>query len=163
MDEAPDDPETLTLRAERCYDAGDCDGARRDLDLALRLDDRYAPALVIRSWILVHHDVWSALADADRAIAIEPEMPHGYLARAHALERMGDRTGSIDALRRALSRCRPDEEFRAYLQSEIRRLGGPEDPPCSRCGWPATACLTDLRQDGAQETRLCDDCARDAV
>lgn len=163
MGEAVDDPEALTLRAERRYDAGDCDGARRDLDRALRLDGLHVPALVIRSWILVHHDVKSALTDADRAIAIEPERPHGHFARARVLERMGDRTGSVDALRRALSRCRSDEEFRAYLQNEIRRLGGPEDPPCSRCGAPATACLTDIRQGGTQETRLCDDCARDAV
>jgi tetratricopeptide (TPR) repeat protein len=104
------------VRSER----GDLDGARGDLDSALRENPLYARAWFSRGNVRRDvGDVAGALADYAEALRLEPSMSQAYVNRANVLSHQGDLTGALADYNEAL-RLKPNNA-KAYLNRAALR------------------------------------------
>jgi tetratricopeptide (TPR) repeat protein len=103
-------------------DAEDIDGAVRECEHALTLDDRCVKALLCRSNAYIKRREFDpALADLSRAMAIDPENPMPYIDRAWAYNQKGDHARAFADADRAV-RLDPSAG-EAYAQRGAARSG----------------------------------------
>ena len=96
-------PGELTESARRKVDAGDLDGAARELDEAVRLDPKLASARHLRGVLRCRrNDAAGALTDLDEAIRLEPSDARAHFNRGVALDQLNRGDDALAAYRRAV-------------------------------------------------------------
>jgi len=82
----------------------DLEGARQDLDRALKLDPNYTPSLYFRASLnYLSEDYPAALADFNQALAQTPDIAYFYRDRGKVKAAMGDNQGALDDFNRAIA------------------------------------------------------------
>jgi tetratricopeptide (TPR) repeat protein len=95
-------PFTYLMRALVCRDNDRFDGAFRDLDAALRLDPRYVPALIERSFLWASRNRMDlALEDVNKAVRIDPKSADALLERGVYHYRLKENHDALADLDRA--------------------------------------------------------------
>lgn len=85
------------------HHAGDAPGAWLDLQRVIQIETNNVPALVALSAVAISlGDVTNALDTAERAVALAPEAPQPFLAKANAELARSNNVAAIAALRQAL-------------------------------------------------------------
>jgi tetratricopeptide (TPR) repeat protein len=95
-------PFAYLMRAIVCRDNAHFDGAFRDLDAALRLDPRYVPALIERSFLFVSRNRMDlALEEVNKALRIDPRSADALVERGVYHYRLKDHHDALTDLDRA--------------------------------------------------------------
>jgi len=82
----------------------DLEGARQDLDQALKLDPNYSPSLYFRANLnYLSEDYPAALADLNQALAQAPSIPYLYRDRGKVKGALEDNQGALDDFNRAIA------------------------------------------------------------
>lgn len=117
----------LAMEAGRRIQEGRLETARLLCELALEQDPHCAPAWNNRGWIrYLRGDAVGALADAERAVALDPDDDCALHTRAMAKARLG----RLEEARRELYRVleiRDEPLYRQDLADICRRLGHVEE------------------------------------
>lgn len=94
--------------AEKRFRKMDLPGATAEINRALEIDPRCAPAFSMRSFVkLAANDFLAAVEDAARAVAIDPYDAHSYLALATAYNDRSEFSKASEAAQQAL-KINPD-------------------------------------------------------
>ena len=110
VDLSKGDPEVLIELGNMYLDAGRWLSARRQVDLALQVNHRFAPA-----WVLsgktekAKGNHKQALADFQRALGINPELPDVPMQIVDTYQRMGQPLRALSAIEQILSKHASDE------------------------------------------------------
>jgi tetratricopeptide (TPR) repeat protein len=97
------DPRFFAYRAGLLLSVGRVDEAAADIDRALRLDARHAPALAVRAVIaVVHGEKAEALRLARSALALDPTSPAAWVALSYAQQAAFDLKAALVSLREAV-------------------------------------------------------------
>lgn len=120
----PDNPLWLCQRATVRFDMGEISLAHRDLDAALALDMRCAPAYLQRGHIeLFHGDKAKAVPELRRSLAIDDELPLAHVELAIALQAGGKADQALVVLDRAAARFAHCVELRCFHAEMIGAAG----------------------------------------
>ncbi len=116
---SPDNFDHQILCANIMYSLKDYRAAMEQIDRALELDPRSAPALVLKGILisLLQQDHLSALTFFDSAVEIDPGNGRAWCNRGITLRQIGDRDGSIFSLQKALIIDKDDQVARDSLIS----------------------------------------------
>ena len=122
------DPLAYLLRAQARHQARDPQGARADLEEALRLAPDHPMGLVIRARLFAGDDPQAALAGLDRVLSAQPEPPvlvDALLARARIRAVLEQREAALADLERVLE-LTPDHPEALFIRASQRIGGGDE-------------------------------------
>ena len=109
-DHSKGDPRLLIELGEMYLAAGQWLPARRQVDLALESNNRYAPAWALSGKTAkAKGDFQQALANFQRALGYEPDLPGVQLEIADTYQRMGESLRALAAVEQLLSK-HPKEE-----------------------------------------------------
>lgn len=117
------DAQALVLRSIVKRQQNDAQAAEALLDEAIELDSNYALAFLQRGLILATTDAESALADANRALEIDPDLGSAQQLRARLLMGLGDAQEAIRGFNGVLARNPRDSVSRAALAELYLREG----------------------------------------
>ncbi|MEX1363632.1 MAG: response regulator [Nannocystaceae bacterium] len=124
---APIDPATIDehlATAQRLLERGRRAEAHRELDAVLAAVPGHAPALVLRSSLLIEeNDLDQALVAAEASVDADPKYADGYLAVGVIRQERGDAAEAVDAYRRFLDLA-PASKFAPSIKRQLRRLEG---------------------------------------
>lgn len=86
---APQDPPDLARRAQAKIEQGDLQGAKQDLNAALKADPKCLPAVLLRATLHLRNDEYSsAVDDARKAVELAPKDPRALVLLGQGLEKM---------------------------------------------------------------------------
>jgi len=125
---ARNDPTALFARGSAHRALGDVDRALADYDEAIRLDTKYASALVARGTLLasLKAEVRKAIADFDQVLALNPSSVEALTLRGDAYGLLGDHGRALADLDRAVT-LEPMNARAHVLQGlTLARLGNHE-------------------------------------
>ena len=132
LEELPRWVEVRCDRARLRRWVGDRDGARRDLDEALRLDPESDLALAERGLLALDEEAWDdALQAFDEALGVHPDAVLALAGRAHAYEALGDPSRAAEDRQAAADMGVDEPDLETFLK-ESRRP--PERPTAEGSG-----------------------------
>ncbi len=118
----PENPIRLRLVAERAAKSKDHQKALAVLSAALKLDPRAVTCLLLRAQILASQRKFGAAeAEVARAIHIAPGYAMPYYVRGLLRQHLGDRSGALDALRRA-AKLAPSPALARKIRARIATI-----------------------------------------
>ncbi|MEM7576183.1 MAG: tetratricopeptide repeat protein [Planctomycetota bacterium] len=123
LDEQPRDAQTLVLRSIVKRQQEDPAAAEQMLDEALELDPNYALAYLQRGLIRATSNPEAALADANKALELDPAQSAAQQLRARLLMGLGDAQEAIRGFNSVLARNPRDSVSRAALAELYLREG----------------------------------------
>lgn len=101
----------------------DLNGARQDLDQALKLDPNYSPSLYFRANLnYLSQDYPAALVDLDQALAQTPNMASLYRDRGKVKGALQDNQGALDDFNRAIALDPQSDAY--YWRAVIKNTEG---------------------------------------
>jgi hypothetical protein len=114
------DPEVYTRNGHKQLAAGNLDDARKAFDTALRLDDHYAPAYLLRAaQRLRQDDLIGAQTDIRDALRLTPDLPDALFLSAVIAQRLNDLPTARTNVQKALEIAPSD--WRQRSQAELLR------------------------------------------
>ncbi|MEM1445493.1 MAG: tetratricopeptide repeat protein [Planctomycetota bacterium] len=123
LDQQPRDAQTLVLRSIIKRQQDDAAAAEALLDEALELDPDYALGYLQRGLILATSNAEAALADANKALELDPQLSAAQQLRARLLMGLGDADEAIRGFNSVLARNPRDSVSRAALAELYLREG----------------------------------------
>ena len=119
----PGNPLWICQRATVRFDMGQVSLAHGDLDAALAMDRRCAPAYLQRGHIeLFHGDKARAVPELRRSLAIDDELPLAHVELAIALQASGKADQALVVLDSAAARFPDSVELRCFHAEMIGAL-----------------------------------------
>ncbi|MES1213662.1 MAG: hypothetical protein ABUL64_03670 [Singulisphaera sp.] len=116
----------LIAEAELLLADGQVVAARQKLDEAIQIDEKYAVAYAHRAAIRINEkDFDGAMADADRAVTLDPTMPYAYFLRGYLRAVRGEGQAASDDLRTALGYGGPNWSKRQEAARLLEQLNSP--------------------------------------
>ena len=123
------DPNAWVGRAEQFMASGRWHDALRELNIAIRLDDRSTAAVLDRAFVHVAlNDLDDATGDANRALMLDGNRPDAMLVRGIIYYLRGDTGNATRLLRDALTHSPPDWRHRAECMTLLERMGSRSEP-----------------------------------
>jgi Flp pilus assembly protein TadD len=124
LEEHPHDARLLLTYGDLLFDAGDNDGARRLMELAVQAEpDWPGPHLTLSLLFEREKRLPEAIAEARRATELAPEDTRVWPALARLLSSAGDNAAAEEALRRALSVTPDDWNIHHQLEMILASKG----------------------------------------
>ena len=117
IEERPEDAALLAGRAAVRLYAGEVEGSRSDVERAIRLDPKCADAYLLRARMIEPEDRGQAIAEASRAIELDPENTPALYWRAVWKAGTGDAQGARQDLDAIVSR-EPADGFRLQVRGQ---------------------------------------------